>query len=179
MLVGNFGSVVFILAGSMGNRWEDLSVRSLIASKLVGDELQRWFLLVFQHLVKEALSSSPVSAACDQDIEDVTILIDRSPKIMTFTADGDEQLVDVPDVAHSTLSSPPSSSVRWSKLPTPGSNRFVRYGDASLREKVLDIAKAQREPMVQPDGMADDLRVESGGVDTMNLPVNFRRPPLT
>ena len=31
------------------------------------------------------------------------------------------------------------------------------YGDATLSEKVLDIAKAQSEPMVQPDGMADDL----------------------
>ena len=29
--------------------------------------------------------------------------------------------------------------------------------DATLSEKVLDIAKAQSEPMVQPDGMADDL----------------------
>ena len=34
---------------------------------------------------------------------------------------------------------------------------FVGYGDATLSEKVLHIAKAQSEPMVQPDGMADDL----------------------
>ncbi len=39
VLVGNFSSVVLVLAGSMGNGWEDLSVRSRIASKLVGNEL--------------------------------------------------------------------------------------------------------------------------------------------
>ena len=36
-------------------------------------------------------------------------------------------------------------------------NSFVGYLDAALREKILDILKAQSKPMVQPDGMADDL----------------------
>ena len=65
--------------------------------------------------------------------------------------------IHVPDVAESTLSLPQSTSIRWSKLPAPESNGFVGYGDATFSEKVLDIAKAQSEPMLQPDGMADDL----------------------
>ena len=95
--------------------------------------------------------------ACDQKIQDLAVLVHRSPKIMTFAADGDEHFVHVPDVAESTLSSPQSTSIGWSKLPAPGSNGLVGYGYATLREKIFDIAKAQREPMVQPDGMADDL----------------------
>ena len=31
--------------------------------------------------------------------------------------------------------------MRWPKLPAPGSNRCVGYGDAALRERILDIAK--------------------------------------
>ncbi len=76
---------------------------------------------------------------------------------MTFAADCDEHFVHVPDVAESTLSSPQSAGIRWPKLAAPGSNGFVGYGDATLREKVLDISKAQSEAMVQPDGMTDDL----------------------
>ncbi len=157
MLVRDFRPVVFILAGSMGNGWEDLSVRSRIASKLVGNELPGWALLVFQHLAKEAFGGSLVSTACDQDIEDIAVLVHRSPKIMTFAADHDEHFVHVPDVAESTLSSPQSAGVFGSEFPAPGSNGFVGYGDATLREKVLDISKAQSEAMVQPDGMADDF----------------------
>ena len=112
---------------------------------------------MFQHLAKEALSGSLVSATCDQDIEDIAILVNGSPKIMMFAANRDEHFIHVPDVAEPTLSSPQSRSIRWSKLPAPGSNGFVGHGDATLGEKVLDIAKAQSEPMVQPDGMADDL----------------------
>ncbi len=157
VLVGDFNSVVLVLPGSMGDGWENLSVRSRIASELVGNELQRWPLLVLQDLAKEAFGGSLVSVARDQDIEDITILINRSPKIMALAADRDEQLVHVPDVTETASSPPQGAGIRGSKLPAPGSNRFVGHHDATLSEKVLDIAKAESEPMVQPNGMADDL----------------------
>ena len=141
----------------MANGRENLSAGGHIAAELVGNQLPRRLALLFQNLAKEAFGSFPVSVACDQNIQHVTVLVYRSPKIMTFGADGNEQLIHVPDVAESTLSSPQSTSIRWSKLPAPESNGFVGYGDATLSEKVLDIAKAQSEPMVQPDGMADDV----------------------
>ena len=142
----------------MADGWKDLSVRSRIAAKLVGDELQRWPLLVFQHLAKEALSGPLVSVACHQDIEDIAILVNGSPKIMTFPSDGNEQLVHVPDVPEATLSPPQSAGIRWSKLPAPGSNGFVGYGDAALREKVHDIAKAQGEPMLSLPNISSALK---------------------
>ena len=157
VLVGNFSSVVLVPAGSMGNGWKDFSVSRRIASKLVGNELPGWLPLVFQNLAKEAFDGSPVSVACHQDIEDVVVLVHRPPQIMTLTADGDEHFVHVPDVAEPALSPPQSTSIRWSKLSAPGSNGFVGYGDAALSEQILDIAKPQSEPMVQPDGMGDDL----------------------
>ena len=76
---------------------------------------------------------------------------------MTFAADGDEHLVHVPDVSEATLSPPQSSGVLRSKLAAPRSNGFVRHRDATIGERVLDIAKVETEPVVQPNGMADDL----------------------
>ena len=64
----------------MGNGWEDLSVGGPIPAKLVGNESPWWAPLAFQHLAKEALSGSLVSMACDQDIEDIAVLVDSSPK---------------------------------------------------------------------------------------------------
>ena len=132
-------------------------MRRWIASQPVGDELQRWPLLVFQDLAKEAFGSFPVSVACDQDIEDITILVHGSPKIMALAADCDEQLVHVPDVTETALSPPQCPSIRWSKLSAPGSNGFVGHDDTTLGEKVLDIAKPESESMVQPNGMADNF----------------------
>ena len=111
VLVRDFRPVILVLAGSMDDGREDLSVRSGVASKLVGHELPRWPSLVFQNLAKETFGGSPVAVACDQDIEDIAILVGCSPKIMTLAADRDEQLVDVPDVPESTLSSPEFAGV--------------------------------------------------------------------
>ena len=132
-------------------------MRSRIASELVGDELPRRLARLFQNFAEEVPSGSAVSVACDQNIQHVAVLVHRYPKIMTFAADGDEHFVHVPDVAESTLSSPQSTSIGWSKLPAPGANGLVGYGYATLREKIFDIAKAQREPMVQPDGVGINL----------------------
>ena len=124
--------------------------------------------LVFQHLAKEALSGSPVSVARDQDIKHIAVLVNRSPKIMTFAADRDEHFVHVPDVAEPALSSARSTSVRWSKLPAPGSNDFVGYGKATLSEKILEIAKAQSEAMVNNAPRIDFLRT-AGTESTISL----------
>ncbi len=159
----------------MGNRWEDLLVGGRIASELVGNELPGWSPLVLQHLAKEAFGGSAVSVACDQDIEDIAVLVHRSPKIMAFTAEGAEHFVHVPDVAEPAHSSPRSAGIRWSKLAAPGSNGFAGYGDATLSEQVPGIAEAQREPMAQPDGMADDF----GWKAVASIQGNCRRPPLT
>jgi hypothetical protein len=76
---------------------------------------------------------------------------------MALAADRDKELVHVPEVSETTLSPPQSPGVLESKLSAPGSNGFVGYSDAPLSRKVFHIAKAQREPMVQPHGMADNL----------------------
>jgi len=94
----------------MGNGWEDLSVRSRIASELVGNELPGWPALLFQDLAKEALGGSLVSALCDQDVEHFAVLVHRSPKIMALPADRNEYLVHVPDVTEPPL--PPPQTLR-------------------------------------------------------------------
>ncbi len=98
VLVGDFSSVVFVLPASMADGREDLSMCSWVASQLVGNELQRWSLLVLQDLAKEALGSSLASVTRDQDVEDIAVLIHCSPEITSLAADRDEQLIHVPDV---------------------------------------------------------------------------------
>ena len=41
--------------------------------------------------------------------------------------------------------------------PAPVADGLVGDGDSTLRQEVLDVSEAQAEPVVQPDGVADDL----------------------
>jgi hypothetical protein len=50
------------------------------------------------------------------------------------------------------------SSIVGPKLLTPWPNRFIRDGDPTFGEEFFDFTKAEAEPMVEPDGVADNFR---------------------
>ena len=147
VLVGDFSPVVLVPAGSMGRGWEDLPVRRLIASKLVGDEFRRRPLLVFPHSAEAAFGSSAIPAARDSDIQDLAVLVHCSPKKATLPADRSEHLIHMPDVTESALSPSQSTSVRGSKLPAQKSNGLVGYVHATPGKEILDIAGVPSESM--------------------------------
>jgi hypothetical protein len=60
--------------------------------------------------------------------------------------------------------------VGCAELPTPEADGLVADLDPALGEQLLDITLAQVEPVVEPDGVADDLGGEpmatvQGGID--------------
>jgi len=72
----------------------------------------------------------------------------------------------VPDVFELSLFPPERSSVGRPKLDAPPSNCLAGDGDTALGKQVLDVAQAEREPMVEADGMADDFRREDLAIVT-------------
>ena len=155
--MGDFSPIVFVLACSMDHGREDVPMCSRITPKLVGDQLPGCLSLMFQGPTKEAFSGSMISPLGDQNIDHVSILIDGPPKIEALTLDGDEEFINVPDVAESSLFPTQSSGVGRSEFLTPVSDCFVGDQDSSLRKQVFYISKAQGEAMVQPDSVTDDL----------------------
>jgi len=146
--MGDFSPVVLILTGAMDNGRKDLPMCSRITPKLVGDQLPGCLSLMFQGPTKEAFSGSTISTLGNQNIDHVSILIDGPPKIEALTLDGDEEFIDVPDVAEPPLLPPQISRVERSEFLTPVSDRFVGDKDSSLCKQVFYVSKAQGEPMV-------------------------------
>ena len=67
----------------------------------------------------------------------------------------------MPDIAEAALTALQFSSIVWTELLTPDSNRFIGDNDSAFGEKILDISEAQAETMVNPNGIADDFRRET------------------
>ncbi len=124
-----FSPVVLVLTSAMHNGRKNLPMGSRITPMLVGDQLPGCLSLMFQGPTKEALSGSTISTLGDQNIDHVSILIDGSPKIAALTLDGDEEFIDVPNVAESSLFSTKISGVAGAKLLTPVPDRFIRDDD--------------------------------------------------
>ena len=103
-LMRNLCAVVLVSVRAMGDGRHDRSVRSPVAAQLVGDQSHGLTLLALQQLAKKVFGSPAVASRLDENIEDVTILIDGTPEIAPLSLDGDEDLVQVPDVAQPALS---------------------------------------------------------------------------
>ena len=146
--VRGFSPVVLVLTGAMHNGKKDLSMCCRITPQLVGDQFPGCSSLLFQGLTKEAFSGLAISALGDQNIDYVSILIDSSPQIEVLSSDFDEEFIDVPDIAEPTLLLPQLTCIGKTKLQTPIPNCLVRNNDASFSKQILDVSKAQREPMV-------------------------------
>ena len=85
------------------------------------------------------------------------MLVDRAPEVMQRAVDPEEDLIQMPDVARlRPASAEPLGELR-AELSAPAADALVRHRYAPLRQDELDVAQAQAEHVVQPDGVADDL----------------------
>jgi hypothetical protein len=81
-----------------------------------------------------------------------------------LTPDVHEEFIQVPRIAQATLSPPEPTRIFGIELPTPLLDGFVGNQDLSLCQEIFDITEAQAEAVIEPDGVADDLRGKSVSV---------------
>jgi hypothetical protein len=130
--------------------------------------------LPLQQLAKEPAGRSGISAFLNEDVDHVSILVDSPPEIVPLALDVHEELVQVPHVSLTSLSTPKVPSVIESELLTPLPNGLVGDDDSAFCHEVLDVSEAQTESMIQPDGVTDDLRWESVSVVAVRFAVHHR-----
>ena len=78
-------------------------------------------------------------------------------RYLLATLNRDEQLVQMPGVTHPTAAAPKTSSVHRAEPLTPLPDGLIGDRDVPSGQQVLHISEAETEPMVEPDGVADDF----------------------
>ena len=109
-----------------------------------------------EQFAKERRGGVAISAGLEQDVDDIAVLVDGPPEVLTLATNRHEEFVEMPRVADRPGPMPEPPGVREAEGLAPVPNGFVRDGDAAVREEVFDIAEAQGEAVVEPDGVADD-----------------------
>src|SRR5262245_32105555 len=77
---------------------EHLALRRAIAFEFIGDDHAWDVEQAFEELAEELLRRLLVAPALHQDVEDVVVLIDGAPQVMTLPLNGQKHLVEVPRV---------------------------------------------------------------------------------
>ena len=76
---------------------------------------------------------------------------------MPLAVDLYEYFIDVEGITVSTMSTFQSSGIERAELDTPQTDCFAADGNTSLGEKIFNIAMAEVEAIVEPDGVGDDI----------------------
>jgi hypothetical protein len=150
---------------------QNRSERCSITLKLVRDDPKWCFALVSQQSLKESLGGTLIPTWLNENVNDIAVLIDRTPEVLLLAVDSHEEFVKVPAIAEASLLLLKTSCIVSAELPTPTSNGFIGDCDASFREKVFHIAEAHGETMIDPHGVTDDFRWKTVSVVTgSNVP---------
>ena len=105
-LMRDLRAVVLVLPSAVHHGPHDGTVARRVTAQLVRDETARRSALSFQHLAKEAHRGSAVAARLDQDVEEVAVLVDGPPQILSSAVDRYEELIEIPGVAQPASSAP-------------------------------------------------------------------------
>lgn len=158
---------------------QDLAFGRSIALQFISDDDARNILQPFEELAEKAFCCFFVAPTLDQNIQDVAILIHCSPQVVPLPMDGEEDLIQVPFVTTARATTAQFIGVGLPKLETPLPNRFVRDDDPTLRQKLLNITKTEREAKIEPNRMADDFRWKAKAFVRGSDDVCFHKAILT
>ena len=123
--MGDFGAIVRVSGRVVGNQGHDIPMCDAVAAQLVGHEPHGYLSLTVQQSAEESPRCTRVPTGLYEEVDQVTVLVDRPPQILALTVDRHEHFVQEPGVSESTLASLQPPGVIGAELPLP--NGFVRH----------------------------------------------------
>ncbi len=156
-LMGVFRPVVEPSVLPMLHTWHDLLLCSGVAAQFIGNEHPWNILTASQKFAKELRGGGFVAATLDQNVENISLLIDRAPQIVRVAVDREEHLVEMPRVARARTTTAQLIGKLLAKLQAPLPYGFVRHLHAACCQQFLDIPKTERESKIEPDGVANNF----------------------
>jgi hypothetical protein len=147
-----------------------------VRSKVIGHNLVRNKANFPEQFPHQFQCSPLVPLALHENVEDLALSIDGTPQVDQPAIDFDEYLVKVPSGMRLGPASSKVSCDHGTEVFHPATHRLIGNDDPALSQQVLDIAKAEAEPGIEPDGLLNDHggKAVSGVAD---LGHNGRLPP--
>ena len=105
----------------------------------------------------EAFGGLGIGAAMDKDFEHVAVGIYCAPQSMLHAVDRDHNLIQIPFVVRPRPVTSDTGGKMGTEMIDPKPNCFPADNHAPFGKQILDICRAQREPMVSPNRVGDDL----------------------
>ncbi len=133
-----------------------ITKRCRIGSPFIGDDSSRCETMLLQKFAHQLQRRPFVAPRLKQDVEHLTVLVDRPPQIHATAANRDIHLVQMPLWVCPRTPSSQTSHDRRAKPLYPSPNGLVRHFDTPFSHELLDVAEAQVESSIQPNSALND-----------------------
>jgi hypothetical protein len=127
-----------------------------VGPQIIGHQLVWHTIQLLQQFPHQFQCRPLVPLALHQNVEDLALGVDRTPQVDQPTIDFDENLVKMPSGMRPGPAPSKVNCDHGTEVIHPATHRLIGNDDPTLGQQVLDIAKAQGEPGIKPDGPLDD-----------------------
>ena len=134
-----------------------LSKRRAVGQQAIGRDLFRLNGLVAQQAPQQCQRRFRIPSSLNDEVENFAFVIDGAPQIHPSATDPADHFVKMPAWRRRRPAPLQPSSDQRSELDRPAADGLVADIHAPCREKLFNVAKAQAEAKVKPDGMADHV----------------------
>jgi hypothetical protein len=159
-LMGILGPVVQVPMLSMSNTRHHDPFCGGVAAQFVCDDHAWSTPSCPQQLAEEPDGSKSIPLCLHENIEDNTVLIDHSPKVVSHSVDLEKDFIQMPLVTGPSATSPQTGGIRFTKFVAPAPDRLIAEQHPPSGHQFFDITKAYSEPKIEPNTVRDDLSRE-------------------
>lgn len=97
-------------------------------------------------------------------IENIAIRVNRAPQLMLVAMDRNSVFVEVPFVVGTRAITPDATREMATKSIDPQPDGLPADNHAPLSQKILNVSRAQREPVVRPNSIGNDFSRETEAI---------------
>ena len=150
------GPIVLAQPLLMARRQSDRRPCRAVGAKLVGHQNIGGEALFLEQLAHQFHGCSLVAPSLHKQVENLTFVVNRAPQPELPARNHDSHLIEMPSRRWPRASTAKFSSEQWPELQDPPSHRFVGHIEPPLSEQIFDVAIAERETHIEPNGVPDD-----------------------
>src|SRR5271167_2847394 len=152
------GPIVLPQTLLMASRQSHLRLGRAVRAQFVGHQHIGREALFLEQLAHQFHGCGLVAPSLHQQIENLAFVVNRAPKPEPPARNRHGHLVEMPPRRWARASAAKFSAEQWPELRYPSPHRLVGDIQPTLREQIFDVAIAERETEIEPNGVPDDRR---------------------
>jgi hypothetical protein len=142
----------------VASRQSDFCLCRTVGAQFVGHHHVGCEALFLEQLAHQFHGCSLVASSLHEQVENLAFVVNRAPEPELPARNHHGHLVEMPSRRWARASAPKFSGEQRSELQDPSPHRFVGDFQTALRQQIFDIAIAERETQIQPNGVPDNRR---------------------